>query len=720
MRTFTPWKSDFQESDHFIELMASAITYYQTNLSTDITYLKGVGPNRGNALKKYGIDNIGELLYHFPRRYLDRTNIKTIRELKLGDEAVIVGRVESFGLQRTRKRSFFKMLLTDSTGYLSCNWFHGISWISDKFQVGDNVAVFGKIEFYEGFNIIHPEFDILDGYEDPINTGRIISQYPSTTELKAVGLESRGFRKIISTAFELLEDVIQDFYPQEFKKEEGLYSLHKALKEVHNPENRASLKSAIYRLKYDEHFFLQLLMALKKQANDDCTGRVYSQRGKFEKDIFDGLNFMLTDSQINVLREIRTDLASEKPMNRLIQGDVGSGKTVVAVLAASIVISHGAQAAIMAPTEILAEQHYHSFLKSCKPAGIEIALLIGNMKKSEKDAIYEKLENGEIHLIVGTHALIQEGVNFKDLGMIIVDEQHRFGVEQRKALIDKGYSPEILALTATPIPRTLAFTIHGDMDISTIDELPKDRLPIITKVVEPARLDKVYDFMRREMDAGRQCFVIFPIIEESEKMDWKAAETGFKQLSNSAFRDYSVGYIHGKMKKEERDKQMSAMENNEIQCLVSTTVVEVGIDIPNATVMVIENAERFGLTQLHQLRGRIGRGTQQSYCVLMKQKYTPESDHRLKVMESTGNGFIISDEDLKLRGPGEFFGTRQHGYIKSKLANFIEDGPIIRQSRKRAFEMVKSDPKLQVEKHHKIRQQFKENYRHMLEFVNIS
>jgi ATP-dependent DNA helicase RecG len=374
----------------------------------------------------------------------------------------------------------------------------------------------------------------------------------------------------------------------------------------------------------------------------------------------------------------------------------------------------------MAPTEILAEQHYYSFLQFCKPVQINISLLIGNQKKAEKEKIYADLEAGKIQLVVGTHALIQEGVTFQDLGMIIVDEQHRFGVEQRKALIDKGYSPEVLALTATPIPRTLAFTIHGDMHISIIDELPKNRIPIITKVVEPSRIDKVYDFMKKEMDAGRQCFVIYPIIEESEKKDWKASDTGYKKLSETVFKDYKVGYIHGKMKKENRDEQMTAMSNNEIQCLVSTTVVEVGIDIPNASVMVIENAERFGLTQLHQLRGRIGRGSAQSYCILVKHSDTPEAEHRLKVMESTSNGFKISDEDLKLRGPGEFFGTRQHGYIKSKIANFVEDGPIIRQTRKRAFEMVEYDLKLKLDKHQKIRNQFKENYRHMLEFVNIS
>ena len=700
--------------------MTSATTYYQTNLDTDITYLKGVGPQRGNALKQYGIENVGHLLYHFPRRYLDRTTIQYIRETKIGEETVIIGKIESFGMKQARKKRYFQMLLNDPTGYLTCVWFNSISWITDKFQIGDTVAVFGKLEFHNGFQIIHPEFDILEDGEDPVNTGKILAQYPSTAALKTVGLDSRGFRKIIHTALEQLSSDITDYFAPEFRKEEGLYILQKALEQVHNPDDDKTLKTAIYRLKYDEHFFLQLLMALKKKSRENNVGRVFSDRGKFEKDIFEKLDFTLTNAQIKVLREIRSDLASSKPMNRLIQGDVGSGKTIVAVLATAIVLSHGAQAAIMAPTEILAEQHYQSFMKFCDPVGIRIELLTGNLKKIDRDNICKDLELGEIHLIVGTHALIQEGVNFKDLGIIIVDEQHKFGVQQRKLLIDKGYSPEVLALTATPIPRTLAFTIHGDMEISIIDELPKNRLPIITKVVEPNRMNKIYEFIKKEMDAGRQCFVIYPIIEESDKMDWKAADTGYKYLKEEVFSNYSIGYINGKMKKDERNTQMEAMSNNKIQCLVATTVIEVGLDIPNATVMIIENAERFGLTQLHQLRGRIGRGSVQSYCILIQNSQSPDSSHRLKIMESTSNGFIISDEDLKLRGPGEFFGTRQHGYIKSKIANFIEDGPIIRQTRKRAFEIVHADPQLKMNKHQGVRKQFKENYRHMLEFVNIS
>ncbi len=700
--------------------MTSATTFYQTNIETDITYLKGVGPQRGSELKKIGIENTGQLLYHFPRRYLDRTNIKKINQVKIGEEAVLIGKVESFGLKRAGRRRFFQLNLVDSNGYLSCVWFNGISWISEKFQIGDNIAVFGKIEFRNGFQIIHPEFDILEDGEDPVNTGKILSQYASTAGLKAVGLDSRGFRKIIQTALELVSAQISDYFTIQFRDEEGLFSLREALLQIHNPADAQHLKSAVFRLKYDEHFFLQLLMALKKMKQEDQRGRVFSKRGAYEKLIFDQLEFSLTAAQIQVLKDIRNDLGSKVPMNRLIQGDVGSGKTIVAVLAAAIVVSHGSQVAVMAPTEILAEQHYKSFKAFCKPAEMKITLLTGNMKKGEREKIYTGLENGDIQLVVGTHALIQKTVSFQDLGMIIVDEQHRFGVEQRKALIDKGYTPEVLALTATPIPRTLAFTIHGDMQISIIDELPKNRLPVITKVVEPTRMDKVYDFMRKEMDAGRQCFVIYPIIEESETRDWKAADTGFKHLSSTVFQNYTIGYIHGKMKKEERDAQMAAMAENHIQCLVATTVVEVGIDIPNSTVMVIENAERFGLTQLHQLRGRIGRGSHQSYCILVKHGNSPESVYRLQVMESTIDGFKISDEDLKLRGPGEFFGKKQHGYIKSKIANFTEDGAIIRQTRKKAFDLVANDPNLQLEKNQNIKEQFKENYRHMLEFVNIN
>jgi ATP-dependent DNA helicase RecG len=693
--------------------------YYSISLDTEIKFLKGVGPARGNAFREIGIDTIKDLIYHFPRRYLDRTTVKKINELRVGDTAVIVGKVETFGLKQTKKRKYFQMIVSDDTGMLTCSWFNSVSWIIDKFKPGESIAIYGKVEFYNGLQIIHPEFDLLDDGEDPINTGQIIALYPSTSNLKSVGLYSRNIRKLILTIFRKLEKPIHDFYTPEFQQEEGLISLDESLKQIHFPENISALKSARYRLKFDEHFFLQLLMALKRQKALTTTGRIFSEQGPYVKEIYNSLSFALTDAQIRVLQEIRQDFSSVKPMNRLIQGDVGSGKTIVAMLASAVIIGNKAQVAVMAPTEILAEQHFNSFKQYCNKVNIRCELLTGKIKKPDKEKIYSDLKNGEIQLIVGTHALIQDPVIFNDLGLIVIDEQHRFGVGQRKQLIDKGNNPEILAMTATPIPRTLSLTLHGDMDISLIDELPGNRIPITTKVVEPNRLEKVYDFMRQEMKNGRQCFIVYPLIEESEKIDLKAVETGFNTFSKKIFPEFNIGCIHGKMDKIERDNQMLQLANGEMHCLVATTVIEVGIDIPNATVMLIENAERFGLTQLHQLRGRIGRGTHKSYCVLVQNKKTPESEHRLNVMERTLNGFDISDEDLKLRGPGEFFGTKQHGYIKSKLADFVNDGPIIRRSRQRAQSIILTDPQLKQQEHQYIRSEFLVNYQHMLEYINI-
>ena len=692
--------------------------YYNTTLDTDIIYTKGVGPARGKILKKNGLNTVGDLIYHFPRRYLDRTNIKTINHLRIGDEAVILGRVDAFGIKPAKKRRFFQLTITDSTGSLNCVWFRGVSWISDKFQVGDAIAIFGKVEFYNGLKIIHPEFDLIDE-DDPINTQRIIPLYPSNQELKSVGLDSRGLRRVIMNALSSM-DIIEDFYNTNFIKQEGLYSHHNALEAIHNPSDKHNLDMGLYRLKFDELFFLQLLMALKKNHIKNKTGTKFIDRGPYVKAIYDSLSFELTNAQIRVLREIRTDLQDNKPMNRLIQGDVGSGKTIVAMLAASIVIGNNSQVAVMAPTEILAEQHYISFLEYCEKVNINCKILVGAHTDKEKTAIKENLKNGTIQLIVGTHALIQKNVEFQNLGMIIIDEQHRFGVEHRKMLIEKGINPEILAMTATPIPRTLAFAIHGDMDISIIDELPKNRLPIMTKVVEPGKMDEVYLFMKKQMDAGRQCFVVYPLIEESEKIDLQAAEVGYKKLKDNILKDYAIGYIHGKMKKDERDEQMGKMFNNEIQCLVSTTVIEVGVNIPNATIMIIENSERFGLTQLHQLRGRIGRGSEQSYCILVKHKSTQDGILRLNIMEKTNDGFKISDEDLKLRGPGEFFGTKQHGHLRSKLVNYAYDSKIIKHARDCAFNTVKLDPELNKNNHKGIKKQFLKNYKNMLEFVSIN
>ena len=690
---------------------------YSNPLYDDITYLKGVGPKRAKQLKAYGIETIYDLVNNIPRKYLDRTNIKKINQAQIGEQAVVIGKVISKNMKMIGKRRLFQVTISDGTGELQCVWFNGLSWIIEKFNINDEIAAYGKIEFYNGLKITHPDFDVLNQSNNQ-NTGQIISQYSSTSDLKSKGLDSRGFRKLVQNIMANDKYKIDDFLPLNILKQENLISLKEALYKIHFPKNNNDIKDAIYRLKFNEHFFIQILMALKRNNQKNNTGLSYTKRGKYLKGIYENLNFQLTDAQIRVLREIRSDLKSEQIMNRLIQGDVGSGKTIVAVLTAAIVIAEEKQVALMAPTEILAEQHFESIKEYCDKVNITCGLITSNIPQKEKNIILNELASGEIQFIIGTHSLIQNPVNFNDLGLIIIDEQHRFGVEHRKLLIEKGTSPQVLSMTATPIPRTLSITIHGDMDISIIDELPKNRLPIKTSLIQPNEIESTYDFMKKEMEEGRQCFVVYPLIEESEKLDLEAAKSGFEKLKQ-IFKDFEVGYINGKMNKDEIDAQMLKMNKGEINCLVATTVIEVGINIPNATVIMIENSERFGMTQLHQLRGRIGRGQEQSYCFFVQRKKTPNADKRLKIMTSTLDGFIISDEDLKMRGPGDFFGTKQHGFIKSKVVDFSNDGPIIRRARQQAFEMIIKDPKLNLNVNKKIKTVFKRKYNHMLEFVKI-
>ena len=639
--------------------------------------------------------------------------------VKVGNEVLIVGKVQNCGLRKTKKRNYYQVTLNDSQGSVNLIWFHALSWITGKFEIGDIIAAYGKVDFFNGFNITHPEFDILEENDDPINTGQIIAIYPGTSELKQVGLESRGFRRIIRNTLEKIQSPIKDYFSLKFLNHYGLMNRNDSLINIHQPFNMDKLQNAIFRLKFDEHFFLQVLMALRKKRIASANGRVFKKRGEYVKKMYDSIPFELTNSQIKVLKEIRSDLMSSKQMNRLLQGDVGSGKTIVATLIASIVIGNDSQVAVLAPTELLAEQHYRSFKKYCDLVNINCCLLTGSISSSQKREYLYGLEVGQIQIIIGTHALIQDQVVFKDLGLIIIDEQHRFGVEQRKKIIDKGYNPEILAMTATPIPRTLAFTYHGDIDVSIIDELPKNRKEIITKIVEDKQLKDVYKFVKSILDKGQQCFIVYPLIEDSEHSDLMAAKSGY-QLLKSIFKNYSIGYIDGKMKLDNRNIIMDQFSKNEINILVSTTVIEVGIDVPNATVMLIENAERFGLSQLHQLRGRVGRGEKKSYCILIARKYTPDSQRRLKIMVNTNDGFLISDEDLKIRGPGDYFGKKQHGYMKLKIGNIIKDGPIIRIAREAAFFMIEKDPMLKNKNNLLIKKQFLKNYKEMIEFIDIS
>lgn len=688
----------------------------QTDLNTSIKYIKGVGQKRAEALSTAGIDTVNDLLYYYPRRYLDRTTVKSIRDVKKGDQATMVGTVEVCGERQARKRKLFQAVLSDGTGMITLVWFNGVKYIKNAIQKGDRLAIHGKVEFYNGFQIVHPDFDKLDSDADPINTGTIIPLYPLSAELKKVRIDHRIFRRIIKNIKDLFS-VIQDHFEESIINEEKLISLQTALQHIHFPESRENLHAAIYRLKFDEHFFLQLLMALRKNSYEKVGTNALTKSGPQVQQIEDGLGFELTGAQKNVIQEILEDIALPKAMNRLLQGDVGSGKTIVAIIVAATAVVNGVQVAVMAPTEILAHQHYKSFKKLLNKVHISCALLVGRQKAAERKQILTAINGGKIDIVVGTHALIQKDVEFKNLGFVVVDEQHRFGVVQRGNLLQKGLHPHLLAMTATPIPRTMAITYHGDMDLSIIDEMPKNRKPVITKIVKEDRLQNVYNFIREEVEAGRQCMVVYPLVEETEKSDLAAASEGYESLQD-IFKGINIGLIHGRLKKNEKDAIMESYANNELNILVSTTVIEVGIDISNASVMLIEHAERFGLTQLHQLRGRIGRGSAKSYCILVERNIRDISRKRLAIMEKINDGFVIADEDLKMRGPGKFFSTEQSGFFKHKIADMVTDGPIIRQAREIAQNIAKADTKL--DDHPLMKERLLKDYAQYMETVTIS
>ncbi len=688
----------------------------QTDLNTPIKYIRGVGPKRATALATAGIDTVNDLLHYYPRRYLDRTTVKSIHELKKGDQATMVGTVEVCGERQARKRKLFQVVLSDGTGMITLVWFNGVKYIKNAVQKGDRLAIHGKVEFYNGFQIVHPDFDKLDSDADPINTGTIIPLYPLTAELKKVRIDHRSFRRIIKENEEMFS-IIEDHFEESVLSEQKLIPLPTALQHIHFPESRKNLLAAMERLKFDEHFFLQLLMALRKKSYEKIGTNALTKSGPHVQQIETELGFELTAAQQKVIQEIRIDIARPQAMNRLLQGDVGSGKTIVAILVAAAAVANGVQVAVMAPTEILAHQHFESFKNQLNKVHISCALLVGKQKVTERKQILEAVKDGKINVVIGTHALIQAEVEFKNLGFVVVDEQHRFGVVQRGILLQKGSHPHLLAMTATPIPRTMAITYHGDMDLSIIDEMPKDRKPVITKIVKEDRLQNVYKFIREEVQAGRQCMVVYPLVEETEKSDLAAATEGFEALQN-IFKGIKIGLIHGRMKKEEKDAIMDAYAKNEINILVSTTVIEVGIDIPNASVMLIEHAERFGLTQLHQLRGRVGRGSSKSYCILVERNIRDTSRKRLAIMEKTNNGFVIADEDLKMRGPGKFFSTEQSGFFKHKIADMVTDGAIIRKAREVAQTIAKTDTKL--ENNPRMKERLLKDYAQYLDTVVIS
>lgn len=694
-------------------------------LTTPIQYLKGIGEKRAEKLNQAGIYTIGDLLQHYPRRYLDRSNITQIRNVRPNDTATVVGKILTQGIKKGI-RSRFIVVISDNTGIVHCVWFHQLNYWQKRFKVGQTIAVSGKFGYYGGLQIVHPEFDLLsedgeDREEEFVNTGKIIPLYPSSESLSQVGLDSRGFRRVIRQMLSTHGDEIEEILPQTILQRHNLMPLAEAFQNIHFPSDFTRLGQAKRRLKFNELFLMEFLLAYRRHyITGQQKGIQFATVGERVKTLVDLLPFELTEAQKKVLREIRADMKSPRPMYRLLQGDVGSGKTIVALVSMLIAVENGYQAALMAPTEILAEQHYLTFKRWLAGLGVQIHLLIGGQGNRQREEILAAMERGECDIVVGTHALIQEPVKFHRLGLVVIDEQHRFGVAQRAMLTAKGERPDVLVMTATPIPRTLSLTIYGDLDVSILDEMPEGRLPVRTSWRYENKRNDIYNFVRTKVAEGRQAYIVFPLIEESEKLDLQAATESYEQMAQGVFSQFKLALLHGRMSTDQKDAIMMAFKNGEIQILVSTTVIEVGVDVPNATIMVIENAERFGLTQLHQLRGRVGRGTEQSYCILIaKPPLTQEAITRLNTMTQTTDGFKIAEVDLKLRGPGEFFGTRQHGLPELKIADPIEDLALLTKARQEAFSLVTNQVEFEATAKALARNPLFQDYRDKLELTRI-
>ena len=665
----------------------------------DVKYLHGVGPKRADLLaKELDIHSFYDLLMYFPFRYVDRSSIYHIADLQ-GDMPAIQlkGRFVTFNVQGEGAKRRLVALFTDGTGTIEVVWFNRVKTIAETYHTGTEYILFGKPTLFKNsYSIIHPEVDVYKPDAPP--TG-LLGIYNLTEKLRNRNFTSRTMQKLVTT---LLESVavrrLPETLPPSIVQRHHLMPLGEALFNIHTPTDVPSLQQAQRRLKYEELFFLQLdiLKNIKGQSRK-LPGLRFVHVGDYFNDFYHHhLPFPLTEAQKRVIREIRHDTGSGHQMNRLLQGDVGSGKTIVAFLSMLIALDNGYQACIMAPTEILATQHYESLSTMAQHIGVKVALLTGSTRKKAREAIHEQLRSGELQILIGTHALIEEEVKFRNLGLAVIDEQHRFGVAQRAKLWKKNVSPpHVLVMTATPIPRTLAMTVYGDLDVSVIDELPPGRKPVTTRLRYENQRQEMYHFIGTELRKGRQAYIVYPLIEESEKLDLKALEEGY-EIVRETFPSYRVCYVHGRMKPAEKDHQMQLFASGQANILVATTVIEVGVNVPNASVMVIENAERFGLSQLHQLRGRVGRGADQSYCILMsKHELSKDTRHRLEVMTQTNDGFVVAEEDMKLRGPGDMEGTQQSGIaFNLRISNLATDGLIVQAARDDAQQILDADPDL--------------------------
>lgn len=663
----------------------------------DIKYLKGIGPKRAELLgKQLGIKSYRDLLYHFPTRYLDRSSIYRVKDLS-GEMPMIQlkGRFIAMTVQGEGAKTRLVGVFTDGTGTMEVVWFRRIKQIRESYHTGNEYIIFGKPELFNNrWSMVHPEVDT------PAATTAaqgLRGVYPLTETLRNQGIGARQIFTWVQTAL-AASPVITETLPRSIIERLKLMSLRESLINIHNPQSNAKLQAARLRLKFEELFYIQLnIQRYSRRRNAQLTGFRFPRIGQYFNTFYSQqMPFELTGAQKRVIKEIRADMGTGKQMNRLLQGDVGSGKTLVALLCMLIALDNGTQACLMAPTEILATQHYETISSMVAPIGINVKLLTGSTRKKERDIIHSQLTDGSLHILIGTHAVIEDNVQFKNLGFVVIDEQHRFGVAQRARLWQKNMVvPHVLVMTATPIPRTLAMTIYGDLSVSVIDELPPGRKPVTTLLRYDNNRMAVYQALGKQLKQGRQAYIVYPLIQENEKLDLKCLEEGYEMIRET-FRDYKVCYVHGKMKPAEKEHQMMLFATNQAQILVATTVIEVGVNVPNASTMIIENAERFGLSQLHQLRGRVGRGAEQSYCILMThQKIQKETRQRLEIMTSTTDGFVIAEADLKMRGPGDMEGTMQSGIaFDLHIANLATDGQIVQLARDAADDTLDKDPEL--------------------------
>lgn len=671
-------------------------------LQTPIQYVKGVGPKLSKLLERKGIQTVEDALYFLPRAYEDRRNLKKISELKTGGVESGFGEILLSGaVYYKSRRKTFEAVVGDGSGVITLKWFHGNErYLRERFKKGKRLIFSGDVRWFNGRKEIHhPDVEMVEGdiEEDYLNFKRIVPIYSETE-----GLHQRVLRRLLNSILDAYGKELASPIPQSVVDRQGLIDFSEAFRRVHFPPDGESIErlnlqrsEGHRRIIFEEFFFMELGMSLRRKGIALEPGISFKCEGQLPQKLLNRLSFQLTGAQKRVLSEIKQDMEKPFPMNRLIQGDVGCGKTIVALLALLHAVENGYQAAIMAPTEVLAEQHYLNISPLAESLGIETVLLTSSAGRPERGRLYERVQGGGGRIIIGTHAIIQEAVEFHRLGLAIIDEQHKFGVVQRGCLRKKGVNPDILVMTATPIPRTLAMTVYGDLDVSLIDEMPPGRVPVETKVFPEAARERVYHMVEGEVKKGRQAFIVYPLVEVSEKLDLRDATRMAEHLQADVFPQFRIGLLHGRMKIEEKERTMNDFKEGGIDILVATTVIEVGIDVPNASLMVVEHAERFGLSQLHQLRGRIGRGRHPSKCILLAQyRSSEEARVRLRAMEKTNDGFQIAEEDLALRGPGEFFGVRQSGLPDFRVAHIVRDTPILMEARREAFQLIHEDPDL--------------------------